>query len=64
MCMSIPNEMTLYCISEGTPNMLRFFDNSQEAQRALELIHDAFKKSGHDCEYNLFTVTLTKVNPD
>lgn len=64
MCMSIPNEMKLYCISKEAPNILRVFDNPQEAEKALDLIRDVYHDSYRECEYDLFTVTLTKVNPD
>lgn len=64
MSESIANEITLYAISKGNPNILRFYDNQQEAQKALGLIRDAFKASDADCKYSIFAVTLTMTNPD
>lgn len=59
MCDAMPDSMTLYCICQGTPHILRFYYDPTEAQRSLKLIHDAFKEAGNECDYNLFTVTLS-----
>lgn len=57
---AMPNEFTLYCISKAKPDIIRFYDNPQEAQKALDLIRDALKTLGTDCDFDIFTVTLTK----
>jgi len=64
MSESNPNETTLYFISEEDPNILRCFDNEQEAQKAFELVRDALKGSDNYWKYKLFAVNLTKTYPD
>lgn len=64
MCESIPNKITLYCISKDAPNILRAYDNPQEAQKALDLILDVLHDSYCECEYGIFKITLPKVETE